>query len=486
VGLMKKLETAQGEGIRWALGLFRNTPRNAAEHIAAIAPIQLTLEKLSQNAATRLSRLPLWSPVRVLAPATWAGSTQLAGSPTPASAVKSSLYRLAQRSSPDAESTTPFTVAPWTPRHTHQYELQVPGIGGWAQWSQIDKNMRDVVSCLTQEAIQDAHRDPHMLIVWTDGSRRLVSKTLRAGAAALLTHGNLFLDEWKWGVGRCATAYNGELAAMAAPASSHTRFSFNFSSLPLSHSLSRIIFISDSQSALRQILSCNNHPGQQFSHVFCSFTNYFLGCSAERRIGLYWIKGHSGSRWNNKVDGLAKLACTLPPTVGPTIAWRREFATKKLVSGWRRAWDFNHQPPTRLCLRSLSHPPSTRPSLIRNLEAAVKSDELPVTKLRKAVSYTIQTLLGHGWFGQHSALHRPWDPSTTTSCPCGAPGVQTREHLIFECPRHDRHRCLIREVSSSFDPHIILDTRKGQAALCKFIACDGTVFSPPSSFFDPP
>jgi hypothetical protein len=258
---MQKHGKTVTEGIHWALGLFRNTPRDAAEHIAAIAPIQLTLEKLSQNAAMQLSRLPLWSLVCILALVSWTGSTQHAGLPTPAPLAKSSLYQLAQHSSPSAESTTPFTIPPWTPHHIQQFKLQVPGIRGWAQWSQIDKNMQDTVSCLTQEAIQDAHRDPHMLIVWSNGSRRLVSKTLRAGATVLLTHRNLSLDKWKWGVGRCTTAYNRELAAMAgaaarlqaslsAPASSAACFTFNFSSLPLSHSLSHIIFISDSQLAL--------------------------------------------------------------------------------------------------------------------------------------------------------------------------------------------------------------------------------------------
>jgi hypothetical protein len=99
------------------------------------------------------------------------------------------------------------------------------------------------------------------------------------------------------------------------------------------------------------------------------------------------------------------------------------------VAGWRRAWDFNHQPPTRLCLRSLSHPLSTRPSLIRNLESAIKANKIPVEKLRKTISYTLQTLLGHGWFGQHSALHRPWDLTTTTSCSCGAPGFKPESIL---------------------------------------------------------
>ncbi|KAG9125840.1 hypothetical protein FRC07_005990 [Ceratobasidium sp. 392] len=49
-GLLGPLIRAQNLGLRWILGAFRTSPVNAMEHVAAILPVPLLLQRMSENA----------------------------------------------------------------------------------------------------------------------------------------------------------------------------------------------------------------------------------------------------------------------------------------------------------------------------------------------------------------------------------------------------------------------------------------------------
>ncbi|KAF8632119.1 hypothetical protein AX17_004922 [Amanita inopinata Kibby_2008] len=69
--LIRPLETAQNECLRWILGAFSTSPVDELHHISAILPIHIFLEKLSNNAALCLHRLPCLSQVLARTPSSW-------------------------------------------------------------------------------------------------------------------------------------------------------------------------------------------------------------------------------------------------------------------------------------------------------------------------------------------------------------------------------------------------------------------------------
>ncbi|KIJ59323.1 hypothetical protein HYDPIDRAFT_65936, partial [Hydnomerulius pinastri MD-312] len=56
--------------------------------------------------------------------------------------------------------------------------------------------------------------------------------------------------------------------------------------------------------------------------------------------------------------------------------------------------------------------------------------------------------------------------------PCGEP-LQTREHMLIECPLHDEHRDTLREASQDLVTSDLIGTKEGVEALASFIRCSG-------------
>ncbi|KAI5899232.1 uncharacterized protein SCHCODRAFT_02482788 [Schizophyllum commune H4-8] len=58
------------------------------------------------------------------------------------------------------------------------------------------------------------------------------------------------------------------------------------------------------------------------------------------------------------------------------------------------------------------------------------------------------------------------------SGPCGEL-LQTRQHILAECPQYEEHRYLLRDASRGLSLPVLLGTKKGIAALTEFIAASG-------------
>ncbi|KIJ57827.1 hypothetical protein HYDPIDRAFT_61421, partial [Hydnomerulius pinastri MD-312] len=71
---------------------------------------------------------------------------------------------------------------------------------------------------------------------------------------------------------------------------------------------------------------------------------------------------------------------------------------------------------------------------------------------------------GHGFRGDYYAR---FVPSESTECQCGHP-LQTREHILSDCPLFEPYRHHLRAVSHSISPPFILGTKAGLTALTKF------------------
>ncbi|KAF8526604.1 hypothetical protein BU17DRAFT_40386, partial [Hysterangium stoloniferum] len=54
--------------------------------------------------------------------------------------------------------------------------------------------------------------------------------------------------------------------------------------------------------------------------------------------------------------------------------------------------------------------------------------------------------------------------------PCSTEDIQSRLHIISECPLHEEHRHTLHTASQDISLPIILSTHKGLEALAEFIA----------------
>jgi len=57
-------------------------------------------------------------------------------------------------------------------------------------------------------------------------------------------------------------------------------------------------------------------------------------------------------------------------------------------------------------------------------------------------------------------------------CSCGAP-LQTREHILVDCPQYATWRHLLQKHSPALSPTAILGTKEGIKVLSAFIAKSG-------------
>jgi len=72
--------------------------------------------------------------------------------------------------------------------------------------------------------------------------------------------------------------------------------------------------------------------------------------------------------------------------------------------------------------------------------------------------------------GEYYVRHNITDEPS--SCSCGAE-FQTREHILFECPRYADWRHILLEQSPTLSMTAILGTENGIKALATFIAQSG-------------
>jgi len=126
-----------------------------------------------------------------------------------------------------------------------------------------------------------------------------------------------------------------------------------------------------------------------------------------------------------------------------------------MLRQWRTEWA--NLPHRNLAAAALREPPS--------LKLSKALSEIAQEHRRHVQTRVIQTMIGHGFFGDY---YRRMVPTESTACPCGHAPIQTRDHVLADCALHERHRHLLRDVSRNVDTAFILATYKGRIALAKF------------------
>ena len=76
-----------------------------------------------------------------------------------------------------------------------------------------------------------------------------------------------------------------------------------------------------------------------------------------------------------------------------------------------------------------------------------------------------QCRTGHGFMGEYYLRHRIDEP---VECPCGE-DFQTREHILFDCPRYDDHRHLLQVGDGEPTLQQVLGTNEGLKCLVEFL-----------------
>ena len=88
---------------------------------------------------------------------------------------------------------------------------------------------------------------------------------------------------------------------------------------------------------------------------------------------------------------------------------------------------------------------------------------------RELFGRLIQARTGHGYIGEY---YKQFVPDENTDCPCGE-FLQTREHLLRDCPRYEDQRYILREASGDIALADILGTKEGIEALTHFLDLTG-------------
>jgi hypothetical protein len=90
-------------------------------------------------------------------------------------------------------------------------------------------------------------------------------------------------------------------------------------------------------------------------------------------------------------------------------------------------------------------------------------------------------MLGHAHIGAYYARFNIPEPAT---CPCDDTTIQTRDHVIQDCPLHNHHRAKLRAAIPDLSIKKILGTKNGIKALADFIGASGAFRK--TSRVDPP
>ncbi|KAJ3536486.1 hypothetical protein NMY22_g6022 [Coprinellus aureogranulatus] len=204
--------------------------------------------------------------------------------------------------------------------------------------------------------------------------------------------------------------------------------------------------------------------GQSFAHSFYQLASKFLDADNNHRISIRWCPSHCGIRGNERADRLAKQATSLPSSSTTTRANAIRRAKLAAQKEWTKEW--RSAPSQGWFTISDRLPPSLKPTKHARRLAGK----------RELYGRVVQTRAGHAYTGE---FRRRFELDEPYTCPCDNVSLETREHILVHCPRFERWRYGLREVSRDIVLSEILGTDKGIEALEKFLR-RSKAFSRPS------
>ena len=445
------LERIQHRALRLIVAAFRTTPTKALEIEASVPPVALALNLEKERTAIRFNKLSTSNPIIQRLPDDWRDRRPPTARPphvwTPQRRDKAipQLQKVARLSSPNNERIFPHLEPPWR-RTARDFNgrLRFTNEAGGDKEKVRDQHV-ELVNLLKAN-------DTHALI-YTDGSVQRVHGMRRTGAGYAVYHRGREMVARSVGLGAKAVEYDGELAGMVLSAKAATNLARD------NPGTTHLHFYTDNSSVVDALSNPKAAAGQLLIHNFTTTIHKFLDDDPRRSVDISWIPSHMEIEGNEKADELAKVGTTLAshmPFVG-TTAHARQTAKERLLKDWTRQW--KAAPKTGHFAIADRIPPSMRPTpQFRGLDGR-----------REVFGRLVQCRTGHGYNGEY---YRRFVPTESTRCQCGE-GLQTREHVLRECPLFNEHRPYLRKVSEDISLPEILGTRDGISALTTFLEKSG-------------
>ena len=448
---LHKLDTVQNMTLRLICGTFKTTPVKGLQVIAHQPPIREVLSKFSSNAARRLSRIPTSSPVFQRLPADWKKASHQSHTPIPPLAslphndatkrYLSSLEQLSSGNHPKGERMFQFSSlnAPYAPRLSEhpRVSLDIDAIPSSNEDGRLNL-IRDINNRYDQVRDSRSPQGVGFHIYFCDGSQR-DGRTgagvhhIRAASEVYSqfeyanhrgdAHPDQRTTNIKVGGGKRATSYDAEMLALAI-ASKHIR--------SYQGSRTEINIFSDSSSALKNIIDPGPHPGQSLSLIFISNIFAALDADPDLKITLDWCPGHAKVWGNEEADKLANDARPLRGVFrhSPTSTHLKTKQQRRSMRRWKRS------------LNAVS--PGS--SFVHRIPISASPSDTFKDTPKELFGRLTQTLSGHGYTGEYYLRMRI--PNTSPWCPCSTPTspvLQTRRHILLQCPRYDPFRHLLHK-----------------------------------------
>ncbi|KAG9126385.1 hypothetical protein FRC07_003632 [Ceratobasidium sp. 392] len=343
--LLGPLVRAQNLGLRWILGAFRTSPINAMEHVAAILPVPLLLQRLSENAATRLRRLPPTSEVAKRLPHLWDTHSRSVPQPAVSPVAPTIIQHLASLSDPEAEHTIPYMAAPWDSPHPWGPRIKVVHPKPTATREEREMHVKRARAAIESSNVEGA------LACFTDGSKRIQSNCRRTGAGYVIYGRGKEVFSGRVGLGPRADVFDAEMLGLALAAQKAC-------ALAIESPIDTIRFFVDNMAAVRMIADLSPHAAQSSSIIFRKAIDLYLYTVQDAKVEVIWVPGHKGISGNERADRLANEGGTIAPEplFDRTITWARFMSRERAVRNWNRAWQSGHH--SAHVMSSLPGPPT--------------------------------------------------------------------------------------------------------------------------------
>ena len=450
----KALEKVQRKALVLICAAFKTTPTHALEVEASIPPLQLQAQLSRRRCAIRLNKLPTSNAILQRLPNAWRDNQPPSFPPpiptnTRRRKAKTTLSKIASFTNHDHERINPFSSPPWL-RSLSLFPNRM-------MTKPCDKSTDPVTARDNHLNLSnDLKLNPRALCIYTDGSKLNNSGFFRVGAAAVAYHHGNEITNSKIGLGGHAEVFDAEMAAIAKAATLATNL---IEELP---NINQILIFSDSAAAIRAIVDPKPSSAQFFTLNFHNQIRPILETHPDLSITIAWCPSHCGIPGNERADSLAKeatsLGCQIPFSTTRSNAKRR--AKSAIIKLWQKDWK-NTPKVGRFAIANRT-PPSLNPSKhFKHLKDK-----------REIFGRVIQCRTGHAYTGEFRQSFLPLSPDPT-ACQCDEETLESRSHILLECPRYDQYRKILEKGARYLALPVLLGSDKGISALAKFIQKSG-------------
>lgn len=431
-GVAKRILTIQRTAALAATGALKTTPTDALLAHADILPAPLLIQHTLYRATLRLSSLPETHPLH-------SHVNRIAR--TNVKRHRAALHRLIHDlnvSPKEIETINPCPIPPSAlPSHT------------------------TVIATSKKEAIEDLRKVTDRTLVFTDGS--CTGGQVGAAAVMYVDHQHVATLRYHLGHESKHTVFEAEAAAMLLAAQLlRTR---NETTYP-------VTILVDNQAVIRSSERPSAKPGHHLLLHFRSSIRKTLNRQELTRkdVTIRWIAGHMEVEGNERADREAKTAATRPDSSSPlkdlppplrnqlpqSVSALKQLHTARLKTLWTREWK--------------SSPRYHRITAIDPQLPSSSFTKLAALLPKKQTGTYIQLRTGH--IPLNSYLHRFKRSDSPNCLQCGEDRPENVHHYIFQCPRYDRERHILRNAlgRDANSMAFLLSNKVAQTHLFKYIS----------------